>query len=60
MKKVVLEVYQGTPGGWYWRLVAGNGEIVADGSESYVEKADAKKAAVRARKLMGSARLAVV
>lgn len=35
-------VYQ-APDGWRWRLVAGNGEVVASG-EAYTRKADAVRA----------------
>ena len=33
----VVEVFEGHGGGWYWRLVSNNGEILAN-SESYTEK----------------------
>jgi uncharacterized protein YegP (UPF0339 family) len=39
------EVYQDKAGGWRWRRVAGNGEIVADSGESYSRKFDALMAA---------------
>lgn len=34
-------------GGWYWRLVAGNSKCIADGSEGYASKGNAKRAARR-------------
>jgi uncharacterized protein YegP (UPF0339 family) len=39
------EVYKDAAGGWRWRRVAGNGEIVADSGESYTRKFDALMAA---------------
>lgn len=45
-----FEIYQGNakwlgaPRLWYWRLVAGNGKIVADGSEGYASKSNARRA----------------
>jgi uncharacterized protein YegP (UPF0339 family) len=38
-----FETYE-APDGWRWRLVAGNGEIVASG-EAYSRERDAKRAA---------------
>lgn len=29
---------------WYWRLRAGNGKIIGDGSESYASKANVRRA----------------
>lgn len=43
MESYSFEVYQAQDG-WRWRLVAGNGEIVADGSEAYSTKWDAERA----------------
>ena len=34
-----FEVYEGKDGQWYFRLKAGNGEIIARGSEGYTTKA---------------------
>lgn len=34
------ELYQGADGQWYYRVLAGNGEVIAD-SEGYVAKRDA-------------------
>mgnify|MGYP000908399739 CR=1 FL=1 len=52
-KPYYFEVFQGYRGPtqmteppWYWRLTAANGKIIADGSEGYSKKANAK-AAVR-------------
>lgn len=41
------EVFQDGAGGWRWRRVAGNGEIIADSAESYTRRADAERAADR-------------
>lgn len=41
-------VYQDSAGGWRWKRVAGNGEIIADSGESYTRMADAERAASRA------------
>jgi len=43
-----FEVFSGGAG-WYWRLLAGNGETVAQ-SESYTRKADAERGAKDARR----------
>lgn len=40
---------------WYWRLRARNGEIVADGAEGYTRRGDARRAAIRAQKIMAEA-----
>jgi uncharacterized protein YegP (UPF0339 family) len=62
-----VEVFRGQHGDplrfakrWYWRLVARNGEVIADGSENYTRKADAAKAARRAGKLMATAPVVTV
>jgi uncharacterized protein YegP (UPF0339 family) len=41
-------VYQDKAGGWRWKRVAGNGEIIADSAEAYTRMADAERAASRA------------
>jgi uncharacterized protein YegP (UPF0339 family) len=51
-----FEVYEDNAQAWRWRLVAGNGEIVAT-SEAYTRKADARRGARTAR---SAARLARV
>lgn len=33
-----LNIYRGDDGKHYWRIVANNGEIVADGSQGYASK----------------------
>jgi hypothetical protein len=46
-KTYMFEAFKGTSGYWYWRLLAGNHKIVADGSEGYSSKAACKKAVRR-------------
>jgi hypothetical protein len=38
-----FEVYQDRASEWRWRLVASNGNIVADSAEGYVSKQGAKR-----------------
>jgi uncharacterized protein YegP (UPF0339 family) len=35
-----FHLYRGAANQWRWRLVAGNGKIVADSAEGYVNKQD--------------------
>jgi uncharacterized protein YegP (UPF0339 family) len=37
---MVYYVYKGRDSQWRWRLVAGNGRIIADSSEGYWNKTD--------------------
>ena len=50
----VFEIYRDAAGEWRWRLVAGNGRIVADSGEGYSRKASARCAAARAAALAAS------
>jgi hypothetical protein len=44
-----VEVYQGSSGGWYWRLRnLRSRKITADGSEQYSTASNARRAARRA------------
>lgn len=54
-KVPVIEVFSPQGGFWYWRLRARNGEIVADGAEGYTRRGDARRAAIRAQKIMAQA-----
>lgn len=36
-----FELYKDTAGEWRWRLIADNGNIMADSGEGYVNKQDA-------------------
>jgi uncharacterized protein YegP (UPF0339 family) len=36
---------KGSDGKWYLHLKSGNGKVIADGAEGYVNKASAKRAA---------------
>lgn len=47
----MIKIFQGAQG-FYWRLVAANGKTVADGSEPYVTRSNARRAARRAKVLM--------
>jgi uncharacterized protein YegP (UPF0339 family) len=38
-----FEVYQDSAGEWRWRLVAANGNIIADSGEGYASKQGAKR-----------------
>lgn len=38
-----FQVYQDNAGEWRWRLVAPNGNIIADSGEGYVSKQGAKR-----------------
>lgn len=44
-----FEVYQDEAGEWRWRLVAANGEKVADSGEGYTRERDARRAIARIR-----------
>jgi hypothetical protein len=37
---------------WYWRLRAANGKIIADGSQGYASKSNAKRAVRRTLRLL--------
>ena len=41
-------IFQDAAGGWRWRRVARNGEVIASSGESFTRKADAERAASRA------------
>lgn len=45
---------------FFWRLRAGNGEIVADGAEGYTRRSEAKKAADRTKELAAAATVEVL
>jgi uncharacterized protein YegP (UPF0339 family) len=47
-----VEFYEGTDGKWYWRIVASNGRVIADGSEGYHSESNAKRAFARVKKLL--------
>lgn len=40
----IFEIYEDSRGEWRWRLVAENGEIVADSAEGYDSKSNAERA----------------
>lgn len=39
-----FEILRGRRGGYYWRLRARNGKIIADGSEQYANRSNAIRA----------------
>lgn len=41
------EVYEDKAGGWRWRRLAPNGQIIATAGEAYTRHADAEHAALR-------------
>ena len=57
MKRARFEVYANGEDGYRWRLIAGNGEIIAHG-ESYTRERDAWRAIRRIRYLAPLARQA--
>lgn len=42
-----VEVYRGADRAYYWRRVAGNGQITATGSEGFTRRWSAKRSARR-------------
>lgn len=42
-----IQIYKGKKGGWYIRVVARNGKIVADGGEAYSTRSNAIRAGKR-------------
>lgn len=55
MKRPKFVIYDGL-GGWRWRLVGANGEIVA-GGESYSDKANCERAIKGIRRLSAVAKV---
>lgn len=43
----ITEVYQDEAGGWRWRRIAPNGEIIADSGQAYTRQDDARASAKR-------------
>lgn len=54
MREGKVEVYEALDG-WRWRLKAGNGQILADGAESYTRREDAERAVRKAYHLFTDA-----
>ena len=54
MKMPRFQIYQDSAGYYRWRLIAGNGEIVA-GSEGYSSKQNAIRSAYRIKELAPTA-----
>lgn len=56
MRLPKFETFQGADRQWYWRLVAGNGQVVATGGEGFTRPEDALRAATNVAALADSAR----
>ena len=56
MKSVRFEVYEDVGKFWRWKLIAANGEIVAQG-ESHTRRNDAVRAACAVREQVAGARI---
>lgn len=54
-----IQIYKGKKG-WYIRIVARNGKIVADGGEAYSSKANCLRAAKRLRTAVALANIEVL
>lgn len=50
-----FEVYEDSAGQWRWRMVAGNGRIVADSGEGYDSKSSVKRAVENVKDDAGTA-----
>lgn len=55
-----IQIYKGKKGGWYIRIVARNGKIVADGGEPYANSSNAKRAAKRLQTSITTAKIEVI
>lgn len=55
-----LQIYKGKKGGWYIRIIARNGKIVADGGEPYASKTNAMRAAKRLTASIATAQIEVL
>lgn len=52
-------IYQDAKKEWRWRLIAGNGNVLADSGEGYTKKADAEKGVEFIRNSAASANIVV-
>lgn len=55
-----IQIYKGKKGGWYIRIVARNGKIVADGGEAYASKGNAIRAGKRLSANIASAKIEIL
>ena len=55
-----FELYEDSGGEWRWRLVAGNGEIIAGSGEGYASKYGARNAARSIKEKAPSAPLVIL
>lgn len=53
----LIDIYRDAAGQWRWRLRAGNGRIIADGSEGYSERRHAERAMYAAKLAMAPAQV---
>lgn len=42
-----IEFFEGKSGKWYWRHVAANGKVVADGGQGYSDRSGVRRGARR-------------
>jgi uncharacterized protein YegP (UPF0339 family) len=50
-----FEVFEAHDKTWHWRLIAGNGKIIADSGEGYASEYNAVRAARRTKELASQA-----
>lgn len=55
MARPTLQVYMNNPGEVRWRLIAKNGEVQANGTESFANPSNARRAAKAAQRAMAAA-----
>lgn len=53
----IIEYYKGKRGGFYIRIKARNGKIVADGGEAYSTISNVRRAALRLQKSISTAKI---
>ncbi|WP_435158115.1 HVO_2922 family protein [Haladaptatus sp. DFWS20] len=58
--KATFEIFHDKAGEWRWRLVASNGNIIADSGEGYQAKQGAKRGIESVKKNAGRADIRVV
>jgi len=54
-----IHIYEAKDGLFYWRAVARNGRIIADGGEGYTRKAGAVRAVKRDLYLFATAKIVI-
>lgn len=53
-----FEVFKGKKWKWYWRLVAQNGRVIADGGQGYSTRQNARRAVTNLQGNLDAIRLA--